>query len=130
MFLTPKRKNLKGKDGGENLEELFFGEKKERLRILECLYILNENNYKQSLQDFRKNFMNLYNNKVDYSEKIKFIKNNNPNAIFREFFDNIKNFKKKDFQKIELFYINAKSQNFSLSENIIYLQKYKCIMGA
>lgn len=130
MLLTPKRKNIKGKEGGENLEELFFGKKKELLRMLECLYILNENNYKQSLQDFRKNFMNLYNNSVDYSEKIKFLKNNDTNAIFKEFFDNIKDFKEADFKKNELYFIYTRSINLCLSEYVIYVPKNHCTMGA
>ena len=84
-FFIPKRNNLKRKDERENLETIFFGKKIEKLKMLECLYILNENNYKQSLQDFRKNFQNLYDNSISYSEKIKFLQNHSPNAIFKEF---------------------------------------------
>ena len=129
-FFTSKRKNLKRKDGGENLEEIFFGRKIEKLRMLECLYILNENNYKQSLQDFRKNFQNLYDNSINYSEKVKFLQNHSPKAIFKEFFDNIRNFNEDDFKKIELYFVNVKSQNYSFIEGVIFLPKNHCIMGA
>jgi len=81
LFFIPKRKNLKGEDGGANLEEILFGERIKNLRMLECFYILNEDNYNQSLKDFKKNFENLYNDKIAFSVKMKFLKNNKINEI-------------------------------------------------
>ena len=90
LFHSPKREGLKGEDGGENMEEILFGRKITLLKMLESFYILNEDNYEQSLEDFRMNFENLAKNNIDFSEKVKFIKCNNNNAIFREFFEMIK----------------------------------------
>ena len=126
---TPKRKLLKGVDGGENLEETLFGKKIETLKILECFYILNENNYNQSLNDFKINFQNLYNNEIDYSEKIKYIKNSKTDAIFKDFFDIIKNYDEKNFIKIELYGINTKTQSICFDQMSIYLPKEHCKLG-
>ena len=130
LFDTPKREDLKGDDGGEHLEEILFGRKIGRLKMLECFYLLNENNYNQSLNDFRSNFENLYKNSNNYSEKIKYLKNDDPDAIFKEIFDNIKNYKEKDFKKIELYGINTKPQIIPFDEMLIYLPKDFCKMGA
>ena len=129
LFDTPKRKFLKGVDGGENLEEILFGKKIETLKILECFYLLNENNYNQSLNDFKTNFQNLYDKSVDYSEKIKYIKNGQIDAIFKDFFDIIKNYDEKDFIKIELYGINTKTQSFCFDQMSIYLPKEHCKLG-
>ena len=95
LFFSPKRENLKGEDGGENLEEILFGRCVKKLKILECFYLLNESNYNQSLNDFKNNFENLYDNNIDFSEKINYIKNTGDNKIFKEFFENIKDYEKK-----------------------------------
>ena len=129
LFSTPKREGLEGKDGGENMEEILFGRKIETLRILESFYILNENNYNQSLNDFRANFKKLYDNSIEYSEKIKYLKNKNDVAIFKEFFEIIKNFEEKDFKAIELFGIKTKGQNPHFQEMSIFLPKEFCKMG-
>ena len=52
LFNSMGREGLQEKDGRQHLEEILFGRKIEKLRILECYYILNENNYNQSLTDF------------------------------------------------------------------------------
>ncbi len=43
-------------EGGNQLEFLLFGKVIDSLNIIESLFILNENNYKQSLKEFRNNF--------------------------------------------------------------------------
>ena len=129
LFFSPKRKNLKGEDGGENLEEIFFGRCVKNLKILECFYLLNENNYEQSLFDFKKNFKNLYNNNVDFSEKINYLKNTGDNAIFKEFYDNIKNYGKDDFLSIELYGINTKKSNDDFEEAMISIPREHCKIG-
>ena len=129
-FETPKRYDLKENDGEEYLEEILFGKKIDRLKILECFYLLNENNYNQSLDNFKTNFENLYSNKIEYSEKIKYLKNNDPEATFREIFDEINNYKENKFKKIELYGINTKNQNIAFDDMSIYLPKDYCKMGA
>ena len=129
LFFSPKRKNLKGEDGGENLEEIFFGRCVKNLKILECFYLLNENNYEQSLFDFKKNFKNLYNNNVDFSEKINYLKNTGDNTIFKEFYDNIKNYGKDDFLSIELYGINTKKSNDDFEEAMISIPREHCKIG-
>ena len=125
LLNTPKGKDLKG----ENFEEILFGKKLESLRLLECFYILNENNWNQTLEDFKKNFKSLYDNSIEYSEKIKYLKNNDNNAVFNEFFKIIKDFYEKDFKLIELFQIKTKGQTSPIFEMSIYLPKQFCILG-
>ena len=120
LFNSPKR---------EGLEEILFGRKIERLRILECFYLLNENNYDQSLNDFRNNFKKLYDNSIEYSIKKDYIQNNNNNAIFKKFFLIIKNFGKEEFKEIELFGIQIKGQNSDFQDASIFLPKKFCKMG-
>ena len=125
LLNTPKGKDLKG----ENFEEILFGKKLESLRLLECFYILNENNWNQTLEDFKKYFKSLYDNSIEYSEKIKYLKNNDNNAVFNEFFKIIKDFNEKDFKLIELFGIKTKGQTSPIFEMSIYLPKQFCILG-
>ena len=129
LFHSPKREGLEEGDGGQLLEEILFGGKIVRLRILECFYILNENNYNQSLTDFRSNFKKLYNNSINYSDKITYLKNDNSDAIFKEFFSIIKNFGENEFEEIELFGIQTKGQNSDFIEASIFLPKKYCKMG-
>ena len=51
--------NISSSEGGESLEYLLFGKKINRLNLFECLYILNEENYEQDLQQFRENFIKI-----------------------------------------------------------------------
>ena len=123
LFLTPKREDIKGEDGGENLENILFGRKIESLKILESFYILNENNWEQSLDDFKKNFKNLYDNSVNYSEKIKYVKNNNEDIIFKKFFLLIQDYKEEDFKKVELYSITTKKKLVCMKLKFIYQKK-------
>ena len=56
LFNSPN----KDYDEGENFEVLLFGRKIYNLRSFECFYIFNEQNYSQTLKDFRANFEKLY----------------------------------------------------------------------
>ena len=51
--------NISSSEGGESLEYLLFGKKINRLNLFECLYILNEKNYEQDLNQFRENFIKI-----------------------------------------------------------------------
>ena len=56
---TPRKKYLNFKEGGYYLEIALFGRVIKKLTYKEALYILNENNYNKSLEEFRKGFMEL-----------------------------------------------------------------------
>ena len=128
LFDSPKREGIKGEDGGEKLEELLFGRTIKELKIWECFYILNENNYEQSLEDFRKNFVNLTDDSVQFSEKIKYMKCDKKDAIFSEFFEIIKNFDENKFIRIEFHTINTKHQIYDLKDMNICFPKKFCKM--
>ena len=120
LFYSPKREHIAGEDGGENLEVLLFGRKVSYIRILECLYILNEQNYNQSLNDFRANFKKLYDKSIGYDEKMNYLKDG---LIFKEFFDLIKIYKKpEDLEKIELNLVSAKRQESSFDQMQVFEQ--------
>ena len=55
----PKKRLLKFKEGGHFMELILFGKGINQLSYEEVLYILNEDNYKKSLEDFRKGFSRL-----------------------------------------------------------------------
>ena len=128
MFYSPKRQNLTG-DGGENLEILLFGKKIVTINTIQCFYILNEDNYNQSLNDFNKNFNNLTDSKIKYSEKEPYIKNNRDNAIFKEFFNLIKNYNEQNFDKLLFTGINTKYNiNYSYGpfKGSLSMPKFHC----
>ena len=56
---TPRKKYVKHRDGGYDLELLLFGREIKDLTYGEALYILNEKNYYKSLEEFRKGFNEL-----------------------------------------------------------------------
>jgi len=111
-------------EGGEDFEILLFGRKIGHLRFLEALYLLNENNYEQSLENFRSNFKNLYNGKIEFSKKIKFLK---IDGIFKDICIDINNYSKKEVNEIKTYGINTKNQ-YEIDE-IIYIPKNNCKMG-
>jgi len=131
FFFSPKRHNLKG-DGGQHLEELLFKKKIETISIVECFYILNEYNYSQNLNDFKTNFINLMDEKIPFSEKKRYITNNNSEAIFKDFFALINNCEEKEF-KLRLFKgMNTKCSNkkyYDLFKPSLIMPKYHCKMG-
>ena len=55
----PKKRLLKFKEGGHFMELILFGKVIKHLSYEEVLYILNEDNYNKSLEDFRKGFSRL-----------------------------------------------------------------------
>ena len=128
LFISPKREKYKGKDGVEHLEEILFGKKIERLRILESLYILNEDNYKQNIKDFKKNFQSLYKDSVEFSRKKKFLKINE-NAIFYDICIDIDDYSFEEVQKFELYSISNKTRKNNPLDAEIYFSKKVCKMG-
>ena len=56
---TPRNKNFPMREGGRIMEKLLFGKIIENINIIEALYILDENNYKKDIYQFKKDFENL-----------------------------------------------------------------------
>ena len=94
LILSPKRKvgkDEKGndkeiKEGGTSFEYLLFGKEVGKIDFLQCLYILNEKNYDQSLEEFRENFQNINKLVKDSEGDTKFIKTED--GIFKKFYIN------------------------------------------
>ena len=78
--------NTKVKEGGIILEYILFGKIISNINLLECLYIMNEDNYKQDINEFKNNFMNLRELVKVSEEETKFIKIEN--GIFKDFYKN------------------------------------------
>ena len=58
---TPRKYNIEISESGKNLERLLFKRVLYRMTLPECMYILNENNYNKSLEDFREDFNEINN---------------------------------------------------------------------
>ena len=58
---TPRKKEIEIREGGFNLENILFGKILENLTLRQALYILNEENYKKSLYEYRCGFLLLEN---------------------------------------------------------------------
>ena len=54
----------RGKESGEMLEMKLFGRVINTITIKECLYILNKKNYQNSVNDFKKNFLECNKNNI------------------------------------------------------------------
>ena len=94
LLFTPEREGeiFKNREGGENKECILYGKVMGNINIFESLYLLNENNYEQSLDDFRNNFNNILNIVKQTRGNSKFIQIEN--GIFKYFYeDAIKNIK-------------------------------------
>ena len=59
---TPRKREMNEREGGNNMERILFGRVLNSLTLKKALYILNENNYKKSLNQFRKDFLRLKDN--------------------------------------------------------------------
>jgi len=61
LFNTPEREGDEffRREGGENFECLLFGKIMGNINLFQSLYILNEKNYEQNLDEFRENFENI-----------------------------------------------------------------------
>ena len=58
---TPRKYNIEISESGKNLERLLFKRVLYRMTLPECIYILNENNYNKSLENFREDFNEINN---------------------------------------------------------------------
>ena len=58
-FITPRKFNMKEREGGKNMERILFGNVLYSLNYKQALYILNETNYNKSLKEFQADFIKL-----------------------------------------------------------------------
>ena len=56
---TPRKKELNIRESGRYIELLLFNRIIHRINVAEALYILNENNYNKSINEFNKGFSEL-----------------------------------------------------------------------
>ena len=56
---TPRKKEMDERESGNNMERVLFGRLINQLTLKQVFYILNEDNYKKSLNQFRAEFMEL-----------------------------------------------------------------------
>ena len=142
ILFSPKRiigKNNRGIDielceGGFHIEYLLFGRAVSTLDLFECLYIMNEDNYKQDINDFRENFKNIRKIVLDSKGNTDLIKIKN--GIFKKFYDNsieeiksiIKELKKKASGFVPRIFVGK--YNFDSEDEEDYIPKKKCgLMG-
>ena len=58
---TPRKKAINERESGNNMERVLFGRVLNELTLKQIFYILNEDNYKKPLNQFRKEFLELKN---------------------------------------------------------------------
>ena len=108
-------RNKKGKvnisEGGMSIEYILFGKSMTEINLLECLYIMNEENYDQDLKKFKENFMNIKEIVKESNGETKFIKIEN--GIFKSFYQ-------KSIKEIEsiITLLNTSTNNFTPSMSI------------
>ena len=132
LFNTPTRVGFKsGNKDGENLEEILFGKKIESIGILESIYILNEKNYDQTLEQFRNNFSNLYNFNIPLKQKINKFLTIQKEGIFREICSNINtDILEEGLYKKSLYSLSAKNELNNLFDKFVYISRRKCCLGS
>ena len=85
---TPRKEGLEIREGGREMEKILFGNILSRINIKEALYILNEDNYKKNIFQFKKDFEALYSseeNKDDCKITGEFCEYNNlPDNVLDE----------------------------------------------
>ena len=83
---TPRKKNIKEREGGKYFEFLLFQQKLKKINLVQALYLLNENNYNKTLYEFSQGFLkpspqdlNIVGEFSNLNEEIQKLKNNNEN---------------------------------------------------
>ena len=107
--------NIPLSEGGISLEFLLFGDVLERPNLFECLYILNEKNYDQELDEFRENFRKIVDIVKETKGETEFIKIEN--GIFKNLYE-------KAIAEIKQL-INDLDNNSILTLPQIYIEKSK-----
>ena len=135
LLFNPKTKVGKSIESNESqfyIEDLLFGRNITSINLLECLYIMNENNYEQDIEKFRDNFQNIRKIVKDTKGYTDFIKIKN--GIFKHFYDNcleeikeiIQNLDKAINYFIPMMYIG--NNNNTLEDDNYYIQTKKCCL--
>lgn len=109
---TPRKKFMDERESGKNFEILLFDRKVYNLNLLECMFILNENNYNKNLEDFRRDFNELKREDLQLNEKNIFYELN-------------KVFKINNFEEVA----NKSSITCNQEENSNIEIFKKCILG-
>ena len=76
------------------------------------------------MEDFRNNFKNLYDETIDYSQKMNFLK---IDGVFHNECIDIRGIPKEKLDKIKTYGINTKNQN--VFDEIIYIERKYCKIG-
>ena len=129
MIKTPERQGFKtGKEGGSNLEELLFGRKILNLTLLEALYILNEENFKQNLNDYNNNFKKMRSFNVLLEEKRKYFNFKN-GGIFTQLYIQVEKYLYKANEDQITYSMDTKSKNTTIFNVEFPINRGKCCMG-
>ena len=54
---TPRKSNIKEREGGKYFEFLLFQQKLKKMNLIQCLYLLNEKNYNKTVYEFSQGFL-------------------------------------------------------------------------
>ena len=122
--IPKKQVFITGKEGGSNMEEILFGRKILNFTFLEAIYIINEKNFEQNLNDYRKNFLSMRNFLITVEEKNKYL--NIKNGIFSELSVDIDKYIIIANNNKDIYKKKKKSKNISYIFNIT---RGKCCMG-
>ena len=129
MIKTPERQGFKtGKEEGSNLEELLFGRKILNLTLLEALYILNEENFKQNLNDYNNNFKKMRSFNVLLEEKRKYFNFKN-GGIFTQLYIQVEKYLYKANEDQITYSMDTKSKNTTIFNVEFPINRGKCCMG-
>ena len=113
--MRQRHDNIPLSEGGISLEFLLFGDVLERPNLFECLYILNEKNYDQELEEYRENFRKIVDIVKETKGETEFIKIEN--GIFKNLYE-------KAITEIKQL-INDLDNNSILTLPQIYIEKSK-----
>ena len=102
---TPLNKNVDIRENGRHIELLLFNQILHRINITQALYILNEENYKKSVNDFVEGFNQL--NEKDLNIK----------GVFGEF-NSIKNIDRNKASKIEALISTEPREEYNIEKDI------------
>ena len=131
LLNTPEREGdeFYRKEGGENFEYLLFGKIMENINLFQSLYLLNEKNYEQNLDEFRENFKNIISIVKVTNGNTNFIKIED--GIFKYFYEDniieVREFIKK--LNKGLIYQPVICNDENNNENLYYYKKKCGLLG-
>ena len=129
LFHTPKREDFQtGQEGGNNIEEILFGRVIHRIGILESLYILNETNFNQSLEDYKNNFLKLYDYTIPLDKKMTFIEIKKEGIFYELVKNNIEEYIIKGSKGRDVYAMDTKNKNIEIGGDEIYITRGRCVL--